>query len=99
MKPKRIFSRLFRWLVRALFIAVALVGGYLALILVTLPDTKPLGNTNPDQTRFMEHWAERQQIPPYSLQGDWIPYDEFPSYLVWAFIESEDGFFFRTPRN
>jgi monofunctional biosynthetic peptidoglycan transglycosylase len=82
---------------RALRAAPAIVFSILGYYYLTLPDVRPLRDTNPSTTAFIElraREARRRGVAPRRAQV-WLPYNRISEQLKRAVLVAEDGAFWQ----
>jgi monofunctional glycosyltransferase len=86
-----------RTIARLVLIVAAAAVAYLAYILLTLPDVRPLKTENPSTTAFVELRARETRArgrAPRRVQT-WVPYARISPDLVRAVLVAEDDAFFQ----
>jgi monofunctional biosynthetic peptidoglycan transglycosylase len=82
---------------RLFLISIAAALAYSAYIYLTLPDVRPLANTNPATTAFMELRKEEARAAGrknFTIRRQWVPYGRISPMLKRAVIVTEDAAFF-----
>jgi len=73
----------------------ALVGGWLAVKVVTWPDVAALADHDPETTAFIERWEDSSdRAGDHRIDLRWTPYDRISPHVVRAVLVAEDIDFF-----
>ncbi len=74
---------------------LAMVGGWLAVKIVTWPDVAALDDHDPETTAFIERWEETSgRTGDRRVDLQWTPYERISPHVVRAVLVAEDIDFF-----